>query len=632
VNIRPDTVEISDASGARQTSDRMRAAVLGPLNAGVSPCLPAPRARSQGSEGATVGRNLPALTSTQDIDCAVRAGIARLTGGLAPSALAGAFFDWAVHLAASPGKRSELVGQAWTAAIENVIFASRCAIGLAHDPGHCALPQDNRFRASEWQGFPFNAYAHAFLSIERWWEAATTGIRGVSKQHENAVTFAARQVLDIAAPSNFIWTNPSALSRTLSEGGMNLVRGFSNFAEDARRSVVGEGPVGYEAFTAGKTVAVTPGKVVHRTPLAEVIQYGPATDRVRPEPIVIVPAWIMKYYILDLSPTNSLVKFLTEQGFTVFMISWRNPESEDRDVSFDDYRKEGVLPAIEAALAITGAERVHAVGYCLGGTLLAIAAAAMARDNDDRLASLSFLAAQVDFTEAGELMLFINESQVAFLEDMMSERGYLDAKEMAGAFQLLRSNDLIWSRAVHEYLMGERSIPIDIMAWNADATRMPYRMHSEYLRSLFLNNDLAEGRFKADGRAISVHDIRVPMFVVGTEQDHVAPWRSVHKFHFLADADIAFVLTNGGHNAGVLSEPGHRNRHFRMALHRHGDQYVDPDTWLTMNSPQEGSWWPAWSEWLAEKSAAPVPPPPLGGTDGKFAPLEDAPGRYVMMK
>ena len=632
MNIRPDTVEISDASGARQTSDRMRAAVLGPLNAVVSRGLPTARTPSRGSEGPTVGRNLPALTSTQDIDRAVRAGIARLTGGLAPSALAGAFLDWAVHLAAAPGKRSELVGQAWIAAIENVIFASRCAIGLAHDPGHCALPQDNRFRASEWQGFPFNAYAHAFLSIERWWEAATTGIRGVSKQHENAVTFAARQVLDIAAPSNFIWTNPSALSRTLSEGGMNLVRGFSNFAEDARRSVVGEGPVGYEAFTAGKTVAVTPGKVVHRTPLAEVIQYGPATDRVRPEPIVIVPAWIMKYYILDLSPANSLVKFLTEQGFTVFMISWKNPTSEDRDVSFDDYRKEGVLPAIEAALAITGAERVHAVGYCLGGTLLAIAAAAMAKDLDDRLASLSFLAAQIDFTEAGELMLFINESQVAFLEDMMSERGYLDAKEMAGAFQLLRSNDLIWSRAVHEYLMGERSIAIDIMAWNADATRMPYRMHSEYLRSLFLNNDLAEGRFKADGRAISVHDIRVPMFVVGTEQDHVAPWRSVHKFHFLADADIAFVLTNGGHNAGVLSEPGHRNRHFRMALHRHGDQYVDPDTWLTMNSPQEGSWWPAWSEWLAEKSAAPVPPPPLGGTDGKFAPLEDAPGRYVMMK
>jgi polyhydroxyalkanoate synthase len=631
VNIRPDTVVISDA-GATQTSDRTRATVLGPLNAGVSPGLRAPRTRSQGSEGATVGRNLPALTSPQDIDRAVRAGIARLTGGLAPSALAGAFFDWAVHLAASPGKRSELVGQAWTAAIENVTFVSRCAFGLANDPCHCALPQDNRFRTPAWQRFPFNAYAHAFLSIERWWEGATTGVRGVSKQHENAVTFAARQILDIAAPANFIWSNPSALNRTLSEGGMNLVRGFSNFLEDARRSVIGEGPVGYEAFKAGETVAMTPGKVVHRTPLAEVIQYGPATDRVRPEPIVIVPAWIMKYYILDLSPANSLVKFLTEQGFTVFMISWKNPTSEDRDVSFNDYRKEGVLPAIEAALAITGAERVHAVGYCLGGTLLAIAAAAMAKDLDDRLASLSFLAAQVDFTEAGELMLFVNESQVAFIEDMMWERGYLDAKEMAGAFQLLRSNDLIWSRAVHDYLMGQRSTPIDIMAWNADATRMPYRMHSEYLRSLFLNNDLAEGRFKVNGRAISVHDIRVPMFVVGTEQDHVAPWRSVHKFHFLADADIAFVLTNGGHNAGVLSEPGHRNRHFRMALHRHGGQYVDPDTWLTMNSPQEGSWWPAWSEWLAEKSAAPVTPPPLGGTDGKFAPLEDAPGRYVMMK
>jgi polyhydroxyalkanoate synthase subunit PhaC len=593
---------------------------------------PPARRQNTSKEPAAAGRNLPAWTSAQDIDRAVRAGIARLTAGLAPSALAGAFFDWAVHLAASPGKRLELVGQACAAAIENAAFASRCAVGMANHPIHCTLPQDNRFRASEWQGFPFNAYAHAFLSIERWWEAATTGIRGVSKQHENAVTFAARQVLDMAAPSNFIWTNPSALARTFSQGGMNLVRGFANFAEDARRAAAGEGPVGYEAFKVGKTVAVTPGKVVHRTPLAEIIQYSPATDRVRPEPIVIVPAWIMKYYILDLSPANSLVKFLTEQGFTVFMISWKNPGAQDRDVSFDDYRNEGVLPAIEAAAAITGAARVHAVGYCIGGTLLAVAAAAMARDHDDRLASLTLLAAQVDFTEAGELMLFVNESQVAFLEDMMWERGYLDARQMAGAFQLLRSNDLVWSRLVHDYLMGERSAPIDIMAWNADATRMPYRMHSEYLRSLLLNNDLAEGRFKVDGKAISVHDIRAPMFVVGTEQDHVAPWRSVFKMCFLANADVTFLLTNAGHNAGVLSEPGHRHRHFRMAVHRHGEPYADPDAWLAANSPREGSWWPAWSAWLEERSGTLVLPPPLGQTDGKFALREDAPGSYVMMQ
>jgi polyhydroxyalkanoate synthase subunit PhaC len=618
MSIRPDTVAISASIGGTQTSLGVLAAV---------PSLPALRRQQESAV-----RKLPVWTSTQDIDHAARAEIARLTGGVAPSGLAGAYLDWAVHLAASPGKRLELAGQALTAAVENAAFASRCAAGFPDDPCRCALPQDNRFRTSDWRGFPFNAYAHAFLSIERWWETVTTGIRGVSKQHENVVTFAARQILDTAAPSNFLWTNPDALSRTFSEVGMNLVRGFSNCVEDTRRAIAGEGPVGSEAFTVGKTVAVTPGKVVHRTPLAEVIQYAPVTDRVHPEPIVIVPAWIMKYYILDLSSANSLVKFLTEQGFTVFMISWKNPGSEDRDISFDDYRKEGVLPAIEAAAAITGAERVHAVGYCLGGTLLAIAAAAMARDHDNRLASLSFLAAQVDFTEAGELMLFINESQVAFIEDIMWERGYLDAREMSGAFQLLRSNDLIWSRAVHDYLMGERSTPIDIMAWNADATRMPYRMHSEYLRSLFLNNDLAEGRFKVNGRAITVHDIRVPMFVVGTEQDHVAPWRSVHKFHFLCDSDITFVLTNGGHNAGILSEPSHLHRHFRMALQRHGQQYVDPDTWLAINSLQEGSWWPTWSAWIAEKSGTLVSPPPLGRTDGKFVPLEDAPGRYVLMK
>jgi len=519
-----------------------------------------------------------------------------------------------------------------TAAIENAAFFARCAVGLEGDPRCCALPQDNRFRAAEWRSFPFNAYANAFLSIERWWETATTGIRGVSKQHENVVTFAARQLLDTTAPSNFLWSNPTALRQTWSERGANLLRGFANFAEDALRSAAGQAPAGSEAFKVGKTVAVTPGKVVHRTALAEIIQYGPARDRVRPEPIVIVPAWIMKYYILDLSPVNSLVKYLVEQGFTVFMISWKNPGAEDRDVGFDDYRTQGILSAIEAATAITGAARVHAVGYCLGGTLLAIAAAAMARDHDDRLASLSFLAAQVDFTEAGELMLFINESQVAFLEDMMWERGYLDARQMSGAFQLLRSNDLIWSRLVHEYLMGQRSTPIDIMAWNADSTRMPYRMHSEYLRSLFLDNDLAEGGFMVAGRPITVHDIRVPVFAVGTERDHVAPWRSVFKLHFLTDAEITFVLTNGGHNAGILSEPGHEHRHFRIAFHGHREHYVDPDSWLAANPSREGSWWPAWSAWLAQRSGAPVLPPSLGHEHGQFAALEDAPGRYVLVK
>jgi polyhydroxyalkanoate synthase subunit PhaC len=573
----------------------------------------------------------PAPAPLQPLDRALHAGMARVTGGLAPGALLGGFFDWAAHLATSPGKQLELATEAVKGGLENLAFAAGCACGNNGDPCQRALPHDIRFRASEWQQFPFNVCAHSFLSVERWWEAATTGIRGVSKQHQNMATFAARQLLDVLSPSNFVWTNPQLLARTEAEGGRNLARGFANLIEDWRRAETGERPTGSELFKAGETVAVTPGKVVHRTPLAEIIQYAPASDRVRPEPVVIVPAWIMKYYILDLSPANSLVKFLTEQGFTVFMISWKNPGSEDRDIGFDDYRTQGVLAAIAAATAITGAPKVHAAGYCLGGTLLAITAAAMARDHDERLASASFFAAQADFTEAGELMLFINESQVAFLEDMMWERGYLDTKQMAGAFQLLRSNDLIWSRMVHDYLMGERSTPIDIMAWNADATRMPYRMHSQYLRSLFLNNDLAEGRFKVEDRPVSLHDIRVPMFAVGTEQDHVAPWRSVFKFLFLTDADMTFALTSGGHNAGILSEPGHPNRHFRMTSHQHDDPFVDPDAWLATTPIRDGSWWPAWTAWLAQRSGEPVTPPPLGRADGKFAPLDDAPGLYVVM-
>ena len=308
--------------------------------------------------------------------------------------------------------------------------------------------------------FPFNTYAHSFLSIERWWEAATTGVRGASRRHQEMMAFTARQWLDPLAPSNFVATNPHVIERTWTECGANLARGASNWLEDLARLRTGAPTAGSEAFRIGETVAATPGKVVHRTRLAEIIQYAPTTDRVHPEPIVIVPAWIMKYYILDLSPQNSLVKFLTEQGFTVFMISWKNPGSEDRDIGFDDYRTEGVARGDRRPRQpLPAPAKCMPSGYCLGGTLLAIAAAAMARERDDRLASVSLLAAQTDFTEAGELMLFVDEAQISFLEDLMWERGYLEADQMAGAFQLLRSNDLIWSRVVQEYLLGQSSAP-----------------------------------------------------------------------------------------------------------------------------------------------------------------------------
>jgi polyhydroxyalkanoate synthase len=270
------------------------------------------------------------------------------------------------------------------------------------------------------------------------------------------------------------------------------------------------------------------------------------------------------------------------------------------------------------------------VGYCIGGTMLAIAAAAMARDGDRRLASTSFFAAQADFTEAGELMLFIDESQLAFLEDVMWEQGFLDSRQMAGAFQLLRSNDLVWSRAMRHYLLGEREPMSDLMAWNVDATRMPYRMHTEYLRGMFLQNDLAEGRFNAGGRPVALKDISTPVFAVGTERDHVAPWHSVYKFHLLTDTEVTFLLTSGGHNAGIVSEPGHPGRRYRVTTKKSDHAYVDPEVWAAETPVCQGSWWPEWTAWLARHSGVPVAPPKMGAADAGFAPMGDAPGTYVL--
>ncbi len=575
-------------------------------------------------------RDSYAVTAFSDIvDRATHAAIARFTAGLSPAALAAANLDWAAHLAFSPGKQWQLAGKAMRKAARFAAYAQRCALtrstgGRCIDP----LPQDHRFAAPEWQTSPYNFIHQAFLLNQQWWHNATTGIRGVTRQHEAIVEFAARQLLDMVSPSNFLATNPTLLQRTITSGGANLAQGAQNFLQDWERAVSGKKPVGSENFQIGRDVAVTPGKVVFRNRLIELIQYAPATDTVRPEPILIVPAWIMKYYILDLSPHNSLVRYLTQQGYTVFMISWRNPDEDDRDLSFEDYRKLGVMAALDAVSDIVPNEKVHAVGYCIGGTLLSIAASAMAGAGDERLKSLTLLAAQTDFTEAGELMLFINESQLTFLEDLMWEQGFLDTKQMAGAFQLLRSNDLIWSRMVHDYLMGERAPMIDLMAWNADATRMPYRMHSEYLRRLFLDNDFAEGRYQCDGRPVALTDIRAPIFAVGTQRDHVAPWRSTYKIHLLSDTDVTFLLATGGHNAGIVSEPGHDGRSYQVMTKKREERYVGPDEWLARAPEKEGSWWPEWTGWLNGQSGAPVPPPHMGSTH--YPPLADAPGTYVL--
>ena len=565
------------------------------------------------------------------VDRSVHAATARFTAGLSPIALADAYLDWASHLAFAPGKRAQLVEKAFKKSLRFANYVGRYALRQDIDPCIVPLPQDRRFVSPEWQLAPFNLIYQSFLLTQQWWHNAATGVRGVTRSHENIVAFATRQILDIWSPSNSPFTNPEILRRTQQQFGVNLMRGAQNFIEDWERRMGHQPPVGAEAFEVGRNVAITPGKVVYRNRLIELIQYSPTTDKVRPEPVLVVPAWIMKYYILDLSPANSMVKYLTDQGFTVFMISWKNPGPEDRDLRFDDYRSLGVMASLDALAAIVPGRKIHAVGYCIGGTLLAIAAAAMARDGDMRLATTTFLAAQTDFTEAGELMLFINDSQLAFLEDTMWEQGFLEAGQMAGAFQMLRSNDLVWSRMVREYLMGERAPMSDLMAWNSDATRMPYRMHVEYLRDLFLDNDLAEGRYQVGVKPVALSDIRTPTFAVGTETDHVAPWRSVYKLHLLADTEITFALTSGGHNAGIVSEPGHPHRHYRIAT-RHADgPFVDPDAWLADTDVKEGSWWPEWAAWLHAHSHAPVDPPKLGAP-AAYAPLCDAPGTYVAMR
>ncbi|MGJ7917043.1 PHA/PHB synthase family protein [Massilia sp. LXY-6] len=559
-------------------------------------------------------------------DLALNAWLGRMTGYVSPAALAVAWQDWASHLLLSPDKQFEL----GLHAIDNLRRWWECAAappGASADPVQ-PLAQDKRFTDPAWQAWPWYPLSQAFLLSQQWWHRATSGVRGVSPHHADVVTFVARQMLDSVAPSNFVWSNPVAQQATIASGGLNLAHGMLRAFEDARSALAGvpppSGAIARVLYRPGHEVAVTPGKVVMANPLAELLRYDPATPRVHATPLLIVPAWIMKYYILDLSPHNSLVRYLVEHGHTVYMLSWKNPGPEDRDLSMADYRRLGVMAALDSIAAQTGARQVNACGYCLGGTLLAIAAAAMARDGDRRLASMTLLAGQVDFTEPGELSLFIDDSQVSFLEAAMWQQGYLDTRQMAGAFQLLRSNDLVWSRRLRHYLLDIPDKDNDLASWNADATRMPYRMHSEYLRKLFLKNSLASARYLVDGRPVALTDIHVPVFAVGARTDHVAPWRSVYKIGTLSDTEVTFLLTSGGHNAGVVSPPGTPRRSYQLATHAPEDPYVDPDSWQAATPAHEGSWWPAWEAWLA-RHAGPLgaPPPPAAG-------LGAAPGRFVL--
>jgi len=570
--------------------------------------------------------------ATNDLSRHFLATLGQWTGGLSPQAFGGAWLNVLTRLAVAPGRQAELARSALQKTLALAQFSGAALQGEA--PRAAGTPYANRFADPAWSKFPFNVLAESFISVSDWAREAVRNVPGADAAAENIVGFTVREGLELVAPDNYLPTNPQLIRQTVDENGRNLLRGVKHLAEDVTRTFKGLGPIGVEHYKVGEQVAATPGKVILRTPLMELIQYSPQTETVYAEPVLIVPAWIMKYYILDLSPKNSLVNYLTGLGHTVFMVSWKNPTAEDRNVTMDDYLTLGVRAALDAVTKVVPKHKVHAVGYCIGGTLLAIAAAELAAQDDDRLASVTMFAAQTDFSEPGELSIFISPAQLAMLEAMMWKEGVLESRQMGGAFQLLRTYDLLWAPTIGTYLRGERVGVNDLMSWNADGTRMAYRMHTDYLHQLYLNNDLAEGRYVANGEQLELSDIRVPMFVVGTETDHVAPWRSVYKVGKLVrSADYTFCLTSGGHNAGIISGPQHPKRRHRVHTSRSGARLLSPDRYLEKIEPLPGSWWPTWAKWLEEHSSArKVAPPAMGAPKQGLKPLDKAPGAYVLAK
>lgn len=569
---------------------------------------------------------------SEALDLPLKFTLARWSHGISPASLSIAHADWLSHLSTSPARQMRLASSMLRKWSDWSEFAAMAA--LRPDAAVPPMPVDKRFAQPEWQAFPYAALAQGFLLTVQWWEEAARGVCGVSRHHEDVAAFTIRQWLDMWSPSNFPWLNPEVIRQAALTRGGNFVSGAANFWRDAIAVASGGRARGAEAFRPGQGVALTPGKIVYRNHLMELIRYEPSTAKVHKEPVLIVPSWIMKYYVLDLTPDDSLVRYLVGKGHTVFMMSWRNPGAEDCDLGFDDYVHAGVLEALDAVRKMHPRVRVHAAGYCLGGTLLAIAAALLGRRGSDVLKSLTLLAAQVDFQEPGELGLFMDESQISFLEDVMEERGFLDGREMAGAFQLINSKDLVWSKLVHEYLMGARTPLTALRAWNADATRLPQRMHSEYLRRLYLDNELAEGTFTVRSEHVNLRDVRVPLFVVATAQDHVSPWNSVYKAIRAMNAPADFVLVSGGHNVGIVSPPSgplaSGKASYQRSHHAAGHAPDNAQAWLRRApAARKGSWWTDWSRWLAHNSdgmtaARPVPSVRIGGKSIA------APGRYVL--
>jgi polyhydroxyalkanoate synthase len=487
-------------------------------------------------------------------------------------------------------------------------------------------PKDKRFKHPEWsENAVFNFVKDSYLVVAESILCAIRDVKGMDEAAARKVDFYTRQFVDALSPSNFVATNPEVLTATLAPGGQNLLRGLENLLADLER---GNGRLAItmtdmKAFRLGENIATTPGKIVYQNELMQLIQYTPSTREVRRRPLLIVPPWINKFYVLDLQPKNSFIKWAVDQGHTVFAISWVNPDEKLAAKGLENYMLEGPLAALDAIESATGERSVNAIGYCLGGTLLASTAAYSAAKGDHRITSATYFATLVDFTEVGDMAVFIDEEQLASLERRMRERGYLEAQDMATAFNMLRANDLIWSFVVSNYLLGKEHIPVDLLFWNSDSTRMPAAMHSFYLRKMYQQNLLAKpGGITLADTPIDLSKVQAPTFILATREDHIAPWKSTYAATRLYSGPIKFVLSDAGHMAGVISPPGTKYGHWA-----NDELPSSPDEWFGGATPNQGSWWPVWDEWITQLDSGRVPAREPGG--GKLTIIEDAPGSYV---
>ena len=519
----------------------------------------------------------------------------------------------------------------WRSALQVWQEAGQRWLGTADSTptkGPVSASADKRFAAPEWHTNPvYRTLKEVYLLASDWLMKQADAVDDMDEAERQRINFHLRQFVDAMSPTLMLMSNPAALHKAIETGGASVVAGARNLAADLNAGRLSM--VDAEAFAPGRNLALTPGKVVHRNRLIELIQYSPTTDQVHKTPLLILPPWINKYYILDMQPKNSMVRYLVNQGFTVFVVSWKNPDASMDDIDIEDYMDLGPLEASDVAREITGSPTVNAMGYCIGGTLLTLTLATLAGKGDNRFNSASFMVSMQDFSRVGDTAVFMDEPAIDLIEQQMMERGYLDSREMSNMFNLLRSNDLIWSNVVNNYLLGNKPPAFDLLYWNADGTRMTRAAHSWYLRNTYRENNLVQPcKITLKGEPIDLGQIKQDCYAVGAEKDHIVPWDAAWRITQLFGGDIRFVLASSGHIAGVINPPGGKGNYWTREI-KDADA-SSPEQWLQSAAKHEGSWWPDWSAWLTARSGEKGKPPSVGSK--KHRPLEDAPGTYVLEK